>query len=220
MEIREKFQKIKTDFASKTIFAIVLSLVVNFAFIVYNAYLGFRFGDAFAIGISIYYFLLFWIMAASLLVEKYIFRKNEEKKLEIRKKNYKISSILIFIIDFCLIAPIILMAIKPSEVGFGLIPAISMAAYCVYKIIYAIISYRRSKKSQNPTAILLREVNIIGAIVSILTLQHTLIMVNGGMNAEMQALSLATSIAFIALIVLFSILSFIRNRKLFAQMQI
>lgn len=215
MKIKEKIDSIRNNLFHKTIITSLFSLIVNIAFIVYNTYLGFKYGDAFAIGISIYYFLLIWIKSSTLLVEKNIANKEECVRIDARIKNYKISSIFVSIIDFCLIAPIILMVIKPREVNFGIIPAIIMAVYCVYKIVMAIINYKKSKKSQNLTIILLREINIIGAIVSILTLQHTMIMVNGGMNEGMRKLSLATSIGFIGLIVAFSIVSFIKNRKLF-----
>ncbi len=214
MKIKEIIKTIRNNFLYKTLCASFFSLIVTFVFAVYNAYLGIKYADAFAIGISIYYTFLIWIKFATLVVEKKITQKDDEVKTNIRIKNYKISSIFIFVIDFCLIAPIILMVVQPKEVGFGITPAIVMAAYSVYKIIFAIINYKRSKKSQNPTIILLRQINIIEAIVSILILQHTLIMVNGGMDESMRILSLVTSIAFIGLIVVFSILSFWKNRKL------
>jgi len=212
--MKEIIKTIKNNFLYKTLFTSFFSLVIIFAFAVYNAYLGIKYADAFAKGISIYYVLLIWVKVATLIVEKKIVQKDDESKANIRRKNYIISSILIFIIDFCLIAPIILMVTNPKEVNFGLIPSIVMAVYCVYKISFAIINYRKSKRSKNLTIILFKEINIIEAIVSILTLQHTLIMVNGGMNKDMETLSFVTSIGFIGLIIVFSILSFWKNKKL------
>lgn len=214
MKVKEHIKLVKNNFEYKAVFMAVFSLAINLIFIIYNLYLGIFYQDAFAIGISIYYFLLSWIISATLFVEKKIAGEDEKIKAKTRAKNYKISSIFVFIIDFCLIAPIILMATHPKEVTFGLIPAIAMAAFCVYKIVVAIINYIRSKKSQNPTTILLKEINIIGAIVSILSLQHTLIMVNGGMNESMRILSLVTSIGFLLLITIFSIISFVRNKRI------
>lgn len=213
MSLKEKINKIN-NFKYKTIIMLIFSLVINLGFIVYNSYLGIFFQDAFAIGISIYYLFLFVIKFATLIVERKITNKEKDTQIKIRIKNYKISSIFIFIIDLCLIAPIILMVTQPNDVKFGLIPAITMATYCVYKIVVAIINYTKSKKSQNLTTILLKEINIIGAIVSILTLQHTLIMVNGGMDKSMKILSLISSIGFILLIIAFSVVSFIRNKKI------
>lgn len=207
----------KNNFLYRTLFDATFSLVVTIAFVIYNAYLGFKFGDAFEIGISIYYFLLILIKSAMLIIERKISHYEDDLKMSVRVKSYKVASIFIFIIDLCLIAPIIIMAIKPKEVGFGIIPAITMAAYSVYKIVVAIINYIKSKKSQNPTIILLREINIIDAIVSILMLQHTLIMVNGGMDESMRILSIITSILFIVFIIAFSILSFFRNKRIFKE---
>ncbi len=214
MSLKERINKIN-NFKYKTVFMLVFSLAINFGFIGYNAYLGFRFSDAFAIGISVYYFVLFWVKLATLIVENSVANKDDDIKYKKRVTNYKISSIFVFFIDFCLIAPIILMVVRPKDVKFGLIPAIAMATYCVYKIVMAIINYRLAKKSNNPTTVLLKEIDIIGAIVSVLNLQHTLIMVNGGMTKSMQTLSLITSIGFIVLIIVFSILSFIKNKNYF-----
>lgn len=213
MSLKEKINKIN-NFKHKTIFMLIFSLVVNLGFIAYNSYLGIFYLDAFAIGISIYYFFLFVIKFATLMVERKISNKDKDTQIKIRIKNYKISSIFVFVIDLCLIAPIILMVTQPKDVKFGIIPAITMATYCVYKIVVAIINYNRSKKAKNPTQILLKEIDIIGAIVSVLTLQHTLIMVNGGMNEGMRTLSLISSIGSILLIIAFSIVSFIRNKKI------
>ena len=181
----------------KTLVLCIFSLIVTFAFALYNAYLGIKFSDTFAIAISIYYILLIWVKVATIVVEKRIWRKEEEYKARVRTKNYKISFVFVIIIDLALIAPILLMVVYPKEVNFGIIPAIAMATYSFYKIISSIINYKRSKRSQNLTIILLRELNIIEAVVSILILQHTLIMVNGGMVDSMRSLSFVTSVGFI-----------------------
>ena len=211
MKLKLKIKSIKKDYLQLTLFSACFSLIITFVFSAYNAYLGIKFGDAFAIGISIYYFLLFWIKTATLIVEKIIDKTDERKQKSVRIKNFIISSIFIFVIDFCLIAPIVLMIVMPKDVKFGIIPAIAIAAYTVYKITASIINYSKSKKTENPTILLLREIDVVDSLVSILTLQHTLIMVNGGMSGSMRQLSFVTSIVFIFAIILFSVLSFERR---------
>lgn len=217
MKLKDKIKIIRSDFLYKTLFVSVFSTFITLIFAVYNAYLGLKYRDSFATGISIYYLLLVIIKFSTIIIEKKILLKAEEEKINIRHKNYIISSCLIFFIDVCLIAPIIIRVINPSNVNFGIIPAITMACYSTYKIIFAILNYKRSINSQNPTTILIRTINVIDASVSILTLQHTLIMVNDGMSYEMRILSLITSITFIIVIIIFSIISFIRNKNLFNQ---
>ena len=202
MKLKLKIKSIKKDYLQLTLFSACFSLIITFVFSAYNAYLGIKFGDAFAIGISIYYFLLFWIKTATLIVEKIIDKTDERKQKSVRIKNFIISSIFIFVIDFCLIAPIVLMIVMPKDVKFGIIPAIAIAAYTVYKITASIINYSKSKKTENPTILLLREIDVVDSLVSILTLQHTLIMVNGGMSGSMRQLSFVTSIVFIFAIIL------------------
>lgn len=213
MKITKKVKIIQNNILHKTIFTSIFSVVTTLAFAAYNTYLGIKFAHPFAISISIYYILLVWIKLATLIVENKIFKQESQIQTRSRLKNYQILSMFIFLIDLCLIAPIIIMVTNPNKVNFGIIPAITMATYSLYKIVFAIINYVKSKKSQNLTIILIKEINIIDAIVSILTLQHTLIMVNGGMNKPMQTLSFVSSVGFIVLIITFSILSYLKNKK-------
>lgn len=215
MKIKQAIKITKNDFLYKTLLLSGLSIMVTVAFAVYNLYLGIKYIDAFAIGIFVYYILLIWVKSATIIVERVLSKKDEENQNRIRTKNYKIFSVFVFVIDFCLIAPIILMVTQPKEFKYGIIPAITVATYSVYKITLAIINYKRAKKSCNLSIILLRKINLIDALVSILTLQRTLIMVKGGMGKEMQTLSFVSSIAIIILIISFSIVSYVKQKDIY-----
>ena len=119
----------------------------------------------------------------------------------------------VFFFDFCLIAPITLMIIHPKDVSFGLIPSIAVAAYTTYKITIAIINYVKVKKYNNIMFKFVNELSVVDAFVSILTLQHTLIMVNGGMTTQMLKLSSATSFIILLAIIIFSIVSMKKTIK-------
>lgn len=186
-------------------------MFVSLLFAIYNAYLGIRYYDAFGIGISIYYFLLIFIRFSALIVEKSVLKDDDITKGKKRKRYYFFASIFIFVIDFCLIAPIILMVIHPRDFNLGMIPAITVATYTTYKIFISINNYKKSNKTSNLTIILLREINVLDAMVSILTLQRILIMSNGGMTNDMRTLSLTSSVAILILIISFSIMFFIKN---------
>lgn len=215
MKIKQAIKTTKSNFLYKTLLLSGLSVIVTIAFAVYNLYLGIRYKDAFAIGIFVYYILLIWVKSATIIVERVLSKKDEENQNRIRQKNYKISSVFVFVIDFCLIAPIILMVTQPKDFKYGIIPAIAVATYSVYKIILAIINYKKAKKSCNLSILLLRKINLIDALVSILSLQRTLIMANGGMGKEMQTLSFVSSIEIIILIITFSIVSFVKQKDIY-----
>lgn len=110
-----------------------------------------------------------------------------------------------FFIDLCLFAPITLMLLRPKAAAFGMIPAIVIATYTTYKIIAAIINYNKAKKGEKLTYKLLRALSIVDALVSVLSLQHILIMVNGGMTFEMLVLSAVSSFIILLIILIFSV---------------
>ena len=86
-----------------------------------------------------------------------------------------------------------------------------MAAYTTYKITMAIVHLRRRRVSRDPLVKELRSINFIDALVSILTLQNTLIMVNDP-DAGQRLLPLTASVTAIILsVILFiSVLHLVR----------
>lgn len=206
MKILENINKFIKN-PQKIVFSTMFSVIITFLFAIYNLFLGIRYSDSWGISIAIYYLCLIIARLSFLIVEKKI-RKNEEVlKEEIRRKTYIYLSIFMFFIDFCLIAPITLMIIHPKDVSFGLIPSITVAVYTTYKITIAIINYVKVKKYNNIMFKFVRELSVVDAFVSILTLQHTLIMVNGGMTTQMLKLSSITSFIILLAIIIFSIVS-------------
>lgn len=212
MEILENIKKFIKN-PQKIVFNTMFSVLITFLFAIYNLFLGIRYSDSWGLSIAIYYLCLIVARLSFLIVEKKI-RKNEKVlKEEIRRKTYIYLSIFMFFIDFCLIAPITLMIIHPKDVSFGLIPSIAVAAYTTYKITIAIINYVKVKKYNNIMFKFVRELSVVDAFVSILTLQHTLIMVNGGMTTQMLKLSSATSFIILFAIIIFSIVSMKKTIK-------
>lgn len=93
-----------------------------------------------------------------------------------------------------------------------LIPAITMAAYTTYKITMASINFKKGTGSPDILFKLLRTVNFIDALVSLLTLQHTLIMVNSkGKFIDMLPLTATTSGAILSAILILSIVTTVKG---------
>lgn len=212
MKIKDKINKFIKN-PNKIIFSSLFSVLTTFLFAIYNIYLGLKFGDSWGISISIYYICLIFARTISLNTERKIKRYKTDIKNNVRRKKYIGLSVFMFFIDFCLITPITLMIVYPKEVNFGIIPAITVATYTTYKITMAIVNYNKVKKVENLTYKFLRELSLVDALISILTLQHTLIMVNGGMSNNMLILSACSSFVILLLIIVFSIYTTIRNIK-------
>ena len=87
-----------------------------------------------------------------------------------------------------------------------MIPAIAMATYTTYKIVMASVNLKRRTRSENRLVRLLRMINFIDALVSILTLQNTLIMVNmKDESNRMLSLTAVTSAAIMLAVLALSI---------------
>ena len=93
-----------------------------------------------------------------------------------------------------------------------MIPAIAMAAYTTYRVTVSVLHYKRSRRLENPLIAELRTINLIDALVAILTLQNALIMANGGQNEKMRIVTAWTSGGIFLLILLFTVFSFTRIR--------
>ena len=98
-----------------------------------------------------------------------------------------------------------------------IIPAIIMTAYTTYKITIATINYQKTRKCNELLIKELWTINFIDAFVSLLTLQNTLILLNGEMSNEMMILSAISSgvvVFFMIVISIFLLIKGVKDNKL------
>ena len=129
-----------------------------------------------------------------------------------QEKVYIASAALLLFLNLCLVVPVSLMVVMRKPVDMTLIPAIAMAAYTTYKVIMASVNLKRRKRSASKLVRLLRTISFIEALVSILTLQNTLIMVNmkdGG--GEMLTLTAISSAAIMLVVLALSVGTMIKG---------
>lgn len=170
------FERWRTDYALKTLTAAVGSLVVTFAFALYNGFLGIRHASLWYGTICVYYIVLVLLRGMILLAEYRL--AGERKTGRRRARAYLVASVGLLVLNLSLIIPVSLLVLQQKPVNLSMIPAIAMAAYTTYKVIMASIHLKRRKQVKDSLIRLLRTINFIDALVSILTLQNTLIMVN------------------------------------------
>lgn len=99
-----------------------------------------------------------------------------------------------------------MMVRQQKPVSMILIPAIAMAAYTTYKVTMASVNLRKRKVSADSLVWLLRTISFMDALVSILTLQNTLIMVcSNGEDLGMLPLTAFTSAVIWGVILVLSL---------------
>ena len=213
MENDTRFEKIKPflkswkkDYIFKTMASTVLSCSVTILFALYNGFLGVCLLSIWHGGICVFYLLLAAIRGIILLTEKNNRTRSEKQKSECRQRTFMISAAMLLLLNLSLILPISLMVVMKKPVNMRLIPAITMAAYTTYKLTMASIHIHKQKRSNRNNILVteLRIINFIDALVSILTLQNTLIMVNQTKSNDNDMLTLsAISSAVIYIVIIF-----------------
>ncbi len=197
------FQKTwKSDYYFSTVFSSAISTLISIVFALYNGALGIVYQSWWHGLICVYYLLLATIRAILIGTR----RKNQKT---IRMITY----LLLLVMDVSLIGPIYVMVSGERSYTYGLIPAIAMAAYTTYRITISIVHFRKSRKKDKSLLFELRMINMTDALVAVLSLQNALIIANGGMNEEMRTLTAWTSGGIYLVIVLITIMSFIKVQR-------
>ena len=197
------FQKTwESDYYFSTVFSSAISTLISIVFALYNGALGIVYQSWWHGLICVYYLLLATIRA--ILIGT--IRKNQKT---IRMITY----LLLLVMDVSLIGPIYVMVSGERSYTYGLIPAIAMAAYTTYRITISIVHFRKSRKKDNSLLFELRMINMTDALVAVLSLQNALIIANGGMNEGMHTLTAWTSGGIYLVIVLITIMSFIKVQR-------
>ncbi len=157
---------------------ISVQLLLGLLFALYNGIFGIVFRSVWHIEIGIYYVLLLAVKAVVFAG----FRLSEKPRA--LKVLFFTTAVLLFFINAALILPIISMIRYERDVPFPLEIAIGIAAYTTYKVTMTVVRFVKARKS---TDLLTREIvtiRFVESIVSILTLQNTLIMVNAAAEDE------------------------------------
>ena len=170
----------REDYICRTLMSAAVSVGCTALFALYHEYLWLRYGSVWHGSIGVFYLLLVVIRGTVLLTERQNRTRPEAEQNRSRRRTFLISSFLLLALDLALILPISMMAVLSKPVTIGLIPAITMATYTTWKITMASVHIGRQRRRGSGILVAeLRTVNFIDALVAVLTLQNTLIMVEG-----------------------------------------
>lgn len=207
---KQLIEKWKTDYDFKTVASAFGSLAVTVIFALYNGFLGVYHASLWHGSICLYYLILIvlrWVLIAA--GKKAVPACKREDSI---KRVYLKASVLLLLLNASMIVPITLMIRLQKPVSLTLIPAISSAVYTVYKVTLASINLKKRKKASNSLLRLLRTINFIDALVSILTLQNTLIMISSeGKDIGMLPFTIVTSTIIWAALLILSVIAVIKG---------
>ena len=186
-------------------------LILGLIYSLYNGVIGLLSNSVWHISIAVYYTLL---LAIKFIVYSRLKGKNNDK---ISTKAFIITTVLLFLISLSLIVPVILMLNYERPVLFTLEIAIAIATYTTYKVTMAVIAFIKKWRTDNMLIAEIVSISMIEAIVSLLTLQNTLIAVNDGVGDSglliLSTVSSTVGLAAILYLVLRLILLYFRSQK-------
>ena len=139
----------ESDYGVKTLISSTVSAVIGLAFTLYNGFLGIYYSSVWNGAICVYYILLAAIRG--IVVNGQIKAQSGiyHGKRYIRRI-YLLTHIILLAINIALIVPIAVMIKGNRTVSFGMIPAITVAAYTTYRVTMAVINFKKSRKSKTP----------------------------------------------------------------------
>ncbi len=168
-------RKILNDKRLKMIFFALLSLTLNIAYAIYDAYLGISTNSYWFITMSFYYVLLgimrFNAVYTGAKIEKYSVENKIAVELSVMKRN---GIILLFMI-LALSGTVVLTVNQIHIIAYDTIPMITIATFTFYKIITAIINLVKVKKHNSPLLSTIRNISLADASMSILPMQTSMI---------------------------------------------
>lgn len=187
----------------------IVSAVVALAFAVYNGYLGIAHEYVFGISIAVYFAVLSAIYF--ILVDGEMLSGKVDAKQNTHVRKYIVATALLLAVDVLLVGPITLMVLQRRQFNLGMIAAITVATYATYNGSSAVVNYVKTRNYFDVRTVSVRSVKLVDAMVSLLTLQNTLIVANGSSAEQsMFVLTSWTSLVLYGAIVMVSVMGFRR----------
>ena len=164
------------DYTFRTILTTLPTFLINVVYTVYNGVIGVMNQSAWFITMAVYYSLLGIMRYFAVNTERKTSRM-ENPKL-IRKRELSVirkDGILLLLLNLALSGVVLLTIAKGTAKTHSEIMVISIAAYTFYKITMAVINMVKVRKMQSPILITIRNIGVADALVSMLTLQTTML---------------------------------------------
>lgn len=175
-------------FALRSFLSAALSLVLSFLYLVYNFLVGVVYHALWNFSISFYYLSLVMLRGFILLGEKRWRQETSPVRKKNRQKLYRRICKWLFLVDFLLIVPI------------------ALAAYTTYRVTMAVIRFRKSSRSENLSLFALKIIDMADTLVSVLTLQNTMVTVFGSGESTLELTAYTSGVIFLALLVFTAVL--------------
>ena len=164
------------DYTFRTILTTMPAFLINMAYTVYNGVIGIMNRSEWFITMAVYYSLLGIMRYRAVSTGRKISRMEDPQQIERRQLSViRTDGILLMVLNLALSGVVLLTIAQETAKTYSEIMMISIAAYTFYKITMAVINMIKVRKMQSPILIVIRNIGAADALVSMLTLQATML---------------------------------------------
>lgn len=208
MEVIERAKKKNEHLKDIGIYEII-SLFFTLIFASYNFYLGVFHKVIWNFSVSFYYLLILITKTISIIV---LFKTKKENK-EFPKNTFIFVSILLILVTLTMIIPANMMLKNLREVKVGVLPAIIIFCYTIIRVCYLVYLYIGLNHETSLYYQLKITLNTSATIFCLLTLQNTLIVINGSMSENAGFISTISTNTLLFVTFVISLVSLYKGLK-------
>lgn len=164
------------DYKFRTILTTLLGFLLNVAYTIYNGVLGIVSASPWFITMAVYYGLLMVMRYQAVSTQRRISQMKDPE--QIQKKQLAVlrtDGILLLVLNLALSGVVLLTIAKDAAKRYSDVIVITIAAYTFLKVTMAVINMVKVRSMNSPILTVIRNVGVANALVSILTLQTTML---------------------------------------------
>lgn len=164
------------DYKFRTILTTLLGFLLNVAYTIYNGVLGIVSASPWFITMAVYNGLLMVMRYQAVSTQRRISQMKDPE--QIQKKQLAVlrtDGILLLVLNLALSGVVLLTIAKDAAKRYSDVIVITIAAYTFLKVTMAVINMVKVRSMNSPILTVIRNVGVANALVSILTLQTTML---------------------------------------------
>ena len=169
--------KILDDVRFRTELSLYWGLLINFLYIGMKLFSGIHYRSLWFVALAGYYILLAVMRFILLHRGK---KRTEKLSKESEIKRYRMCGITLLIMNFALVGIVIFMVYQNKGFDYPGLLIYAMAAYSFYSIIIAVVNLVKFRKHGSPLLSAAKVINLVAAMVSILSLETAMLAQFGG----------------------------------------
>ncbi|MDE6419701.1 MAG: hypothetical protein K2K87_04135 [Lachnospiraceae bacterium] len=169
-----------TDVRFRTEISLYQGLFINLLYIAMKMFSGIYYRSVWFISLAVYYMLL---AVMRLLLLRRGKRKTDKTPMEIEIHRYRLCGMILLIMNQALAGIVIFMVHQNKGFDYPGLLIYAMACYSFYSIITAVIKLVKFRKHGSPILSAAKVINLVAAMVSILSLETAMVAQFGGNDA-------------------------------------